>query len=56
VEKLPEIQCFHLDNKGFFNDPQNAHGKILEYIFNESGSYSFNIKGYPQMEMTITVK
>ncbi len=39
-----------------FEDERLAYGNILEYTFKESGSYTFSVKGYPKMEMTITVK
>lgn len=39
-----------------FEDERLAYGNILEYTFKESGSYTFSVKGYPKMKMTITVK
>lgn len=39
-----------------FEDRRLAYGSTLEYTFNEPGSYSFGIKGYPKMQATITVK
>jgi plastocyanin len=39
-----------------FEDERLAYGNILKYTFKESGSYTFSVKGYPKMEMTITVK
>ncbi len=52
-----ESSVFTLTSKErLFEDQKLAHGKTLEYTFNEPGSYSFGVKGYPQMEMTITVK
>jgi plastocyanin len=39
-----------------FEDRRLAYGNTLEYTFNEPGSYNFNVKGYPKMQMTITVK
>jgi plastocyanin len=43
-------------SKHLFEDERLAYGNILEYTFKESGSYTFSVKGYPKMEMTITVK
>ncbi|MDR7666350.1 hypothetical protein RG963_11270 [Methanosarcina sp. Z-7115] len=43
-------------SKHLFEDERLAYGNILEYAFKESGSYTFSVKGYPKMEMTITVK
>jgi plastocyanin len=52
-----ESSVFTLTSKErLFEDQKLVHGKTLEYAFNEPGSYSFDVKGYPQMEMTITVK
>lgn len=39
-----------------FEDRRLAYGSTLEYTFNEPGSYSFGVKGYPKMQATITVK
>jgi plastocyanin len=39
-----------------FEDRRLTYGSTLEYTFNESGSYSFGVKGYPKMQATITVK
>lgn len=39
-----------------FEDQRLAYGNTLEYTFNEPGSYNFSVKGYPKMQMTITVK
>ena len=39
-----------------FEDRKLAYGSTLEYTFNEPGSYSFSVKGYPKMQATITVK
>ncbi|AKB81005.1 Cell surface lipoprotein [Methanosarcina barkeri 3] len=39
-----------------FEDRRLAYGSTLEYTFNEPGSYSFSVKGYPKMQATITVK
>ncbi len=39
-----------------FEDQRLAYGNTLEYTFDEPGSYSFSVKGYPKMQMTITVK
>jgi plastocyanin len=39
-----------------FEDKRLAYGSTLEYTFNEPGSYSFSVKGYPKMQATITVK
>jgi len=45
MEKFPEIRCFFLTSKeGLFKD-QKPYGNILKYTFNESGSYSFSVKG-----------
>lgn len=43
-------------SKHLFEDERLAYGNILKYTFKESGSYTFSVKGYPKMEMTITVK
>ena len=43
-------------NTGRIGDAGSAHGNTLEYTFKEPGSYNFSVKGYPKMEMTITVK
>ncbi len=39
-----------------FEDQRLVYGDILKYTFKESGSYNFSVKGYPKMQMTITVK
>ncbi len=39
-----------------FEDQRLACGSNMKYTFNEPGSYNFSVKGYPQMQTTITVK
>jgi plastocyanin len=39
-----------------FEDQRLVYGDTLKYTFKESGSYNFSVKGYPKMQMTITVK
>ena len=39
-----------------FPDETLTYGNTLEYTFGEPGSYNFSVKGYPKMQMTITVK
>ena len=39
-----------------FEDQRLVYGDTFEYTFNEPGSYNFSVKGYPKMQMTITVK
>ncbi len=39
-----------------FGDERLVYGNTLEHTFNEPGSYNFSVKGYPKMQMTITVK
>ncbi len=52
-----EPSVFTLTSKeGLFEDKKLVYGDTLEYVFTEPGTYSFNVKGYPQMKMTITVK
>jgi len=31
-------------------------GNTFNYTFNETGRYNFNVDGYPNMRITITVK
>jgi plastocyanin len=42
--------------EGLFEDQRLGYGNTFNYTFNESGSYSFSASGYPNMQMTITVK
>lgn len=52
-----ESSVFTLTSKeGLFEDQKLVYGDTLEYVFTEPGTYSFNVKGYPQMSITITVK
>lgn len=39
-----------------FGDERLVYGNTLEHTFNEPGSYNVSVKGYPKMQMTITVK
>lgn len=39
-----------------FEDQRLAYGNTTKYTFDEPGSYNFSVKGYPKMQMTITVK
>ncbi|HET8687128.1 MAG TPA: hypothetical protein VFM18_10775, partial [Methanosarcina sp.] len=39
-----------------FEDQRLAYGNTTKYTFDKPGSYNFNVKGYPKMQMTITVK
>lgn len=39
-----------------FQDKRLAYGNTLEYTFDKPGTYNFSVKGYPKMQMTITVK
>ncbi len=39
-----------------FADQTLAYGNTFEYTFDKPGSYNFIVKGYPKMQMTITVK
>ena len=39
-----------------FEDQRLVYGDTFEYTFDEPGSYNFSVKGYPKMQMTITVK
>lgn len=39
-----------------FEDQRLVYGDTLKHTFKESGSYNFSVKGYPKMQMTITVK
>ncbi|WP_440948268.1 cell surface lipoprotein [Methanosarcina sp. T3] len=52
-----ESGVFTLRSKeGLFEDQQLGYGNTLNYTFTENGSYSFSANGYPNMQMTITVK
>ena len=52
-----ESGVFTLSSKeGLFEDEKLGYGNTLNYTFNETGSYSFSANGYPNMQMTITVK
>ncbi|HIH75657.1 MAG TPA: cell surface lipoprotein, partial [Methanosarcina sp.] len=42
--------------EGLFEDQRLGYGNTFNYTFNEPGSYNFNAQGYPNMQMTITVK
>ncbi|HII81247.1 MAG TPA: cell surface lipoprotein [Methanosarcina sp.] len=42
--------------EGLFEDQRLGYGNTFDYTFNETGSYNFSVKGYPNMKMTITVK
>ncbi|AKB20067.1 MULTISPECIES: cell surface lipoprotein [unclassified Methanosarcina] len=52
-----ESGVFTLSSKeGLFEDERLGYGNTLNYTFTENGSYSFSANGYPNMQMTITVK
>jgi len=52
-----ESSVFTLSSKeGLFEDEKLGYGNTLNYTFTENGSYSFSANGYPNMQMTITVK
>ena len=52
-----ESGVFTLNSKeGLFEDERLGYGNTLNYTFTENGSYSFSANGYPNMQMTITVK
>ncbi|KKH98150.1 cell surface lipoprotein [Methanosarcina sp. 1.H.T.1A.1] len=52
-----ESIVFTLSSKeGLFEDQRLGYGNTLKYTFNETGSYNFNAREYPNMQMTITVK
>lgn len=52
-----ESGVFTLNSEeGLFEDQRLGYGNTLNYTFNETGSYNFNARGYPNMQMTITVK
>lgn len=42
--------------EGLFEDQRLGYGNTFNYTFGETGSYNFNAPGYPNMQMTITVK
>jgi len=42
--------------EGLFTNQRLGYGNTFDYTFNETGNYSFNVEGYPEMHMTITVK
>lgn len=42
--------------EGLFEDQKLGYGNTFNYTFNEAGSYNFSASGYPNMQMTITVK
>ncbi|RXA19904.1 cell surface lipoprotein [Methanosarcina sp. MSH10X1] len=39
-----------------FEDQRLVYGDTTQHTFDEPGSYNFSVKGYPRMQMTITVK
>ncbi len=39
-----------------FKNQRLAYGDTLKHTFDKPGSYNFSVKGYPKMQMTITVK
>ncbi|TFH04185.1 MAG: cell surface lipoprotein [Methanosarcina sp.] len=52
-----ESSVFTLSSEeGLFEDKRLGYGNTLNYTFNETGSYNFNAREYPNMQMTITVK
>lgn len=52
-----ESTVFVLTSKeGLFENQKIAYGRTFEYTFSEPGTYSFSVEGFPQMQMTITVK
>jgi len=52
-----ESSVLVLISRGYlFEDQRLAYGDTLEHTFDELGSYNFSVKGYPKMQMTITVK
>lgn len=42
--------------EGLFEDQRLGYGNTFNYTFSETGSYNFSVGGYPNMQMTITVK
>ncbi|MDQ1274665.1 MAG: hypothetical protein QG610_237 [Euryarchaeota archaeon] len=42
--------------EGLFEDQRLGYGNTFNYTFDETGSYNFSVSGYPNMQMTITVK
>ncbi|MEL7663807.1 MAG: cell surface lipoprotein [Methanosarcina mazei] len=42
--------------EGLFEDQRLGYGNTFNYTFTETGNYSFSVSGYPNMQMTITVK
>ncbi|MDD3245621.1 MAG: cell surface lipoprotein [Methanosarcina sp.] len=52
-----ESSVFTLSSEeGLFEDQRLGYGNTLNYTFSETGSYNFNVRGYSNMQMTITVK
>lgn len=47
---------FLSSNEGLFTDQRLGYGQTFVYTFTQPGTYSFNVEGYPRMQMTITVK
>lgn len=42
--------------EGLFEAQRIPYGRTFVYTFNQPGTYSFYVEGYPRMQMTITVK
>lgn len=52
-----EYKLFTLTSEeGLFEDQNLGYGNTFNYTFDETGNYNFSVSGYPNMQMTITVK
>jgi plastocyanin len=43
-------------NDGLFEENEMKYGNAFEYMFEESGTYTFSVKDYPEMVLMVTVR
>ncbi len=45
-----------ISDDGLFQDQEMKFGAMFDYMFEESGTYTFSVKDYPEMVLTVTVR
>jgi len=41
---------------GLFEEQEMKYGNMFDHMFEESGTYTFSVKDYPEMVLTVTVR
>jgi len=41
---------------GLFEEQKMKYGNMFDHMFEESGTYTFSVKDYPEMVLTVTVR